>query len=63
MDWNDKNANASVRAAEFVARAIDALPDQRRQDAQMPAGSGAMVALSPDIAERLLEIMARKVQE
>ena len=63
MDWTDKNANASVRAAEFVARAVDALPDQRRQDTQMPAGSGAMVALSPDIAERLLQIMARKANE
>jgi len=63
VDWTDKNANASVRAAEFVARAADLIPDQRRQDVQMPHGAGATVTLSPDIAARLLEILANKSQE
>jgi len=55
--------NASTRAAEFVGKAADLLPDRRVTADALPNGVGARLDVSPDVAAALLAALDARRRE
>ena len=52
--------HASTKAAEFIGRAADLLPDRRANAQSLPAGVGGAVLLSPEVAAMLVDKLAQR---